>query len=382
MAKFPATIESLTSEWLNRVLQAGGFLESGRVSSFRAEPVSGGYTSLVYRLVLEYQGNRGNSPASMVIKLHSDSVSIREAFEELGLYEKEVRFYQNLGQHQSLPVPACYAAEFDQDSGDFVLLLEDMSAARPCSWDDDGIEDMRTGLVNLAKIHGKFWGDPQLQQHEWIVKPTDLLEAPPLKADWAVNLAKAKTRYREQLSDYTWSVCEKWLESWDEIMLCMDQDTHTLVHTDPHLGQMFFPTDALPRFVLFDWQYPSKSWAAEDVIHLVVAELPAKIRRKHEKALLDLYYQALCGQGVIDLTRERFGFQCRLSILWLLFMNLNLVARDDMVEIAKSEAEESGEDWRDWVFGVVDEAVVDWQLSEILDQAIAEARVITAAVQD
>ncbi len=333
---------------------------------------------MVYHLELEYDDIDQNEPQSLVVKFHSNSPSIRAQFEGLGIYQKEVRFYQTLARDGALPVPVCYAAEFDEKNGDFVLLLEDLSAARPGSWADDPVGDIHEALTHLARIHANFWGDSRLQRYDWIVQPTDLTNPPPFKLLWASNLTRARQLYRDQLSAYVWSVCDKWLEFWDEIMICMNQDTHTLVHTDPHLGQMFFPTTELPRFVLFDWQNPSRSWGAEDVVHPIVAELSVDQRRKHEVALIDHYYDNLCQQGVSDLTRERLWFQCKLSLLWLHFMLFNVVVQPDLLQALKADAEEAGDDWRDWIFGQLGPATEDWKLAEVLDQAIDEAKAVNA----
>jgi hypothetical protein len=372
-ASFPGKIASLTSEWLTQVLRTNGVLQNSAVTTFTVKPISGGYTSLVYHLELKYDDIVQNAPPSLVVKFHGNSASTRAQFEALGIYEKEVRFYQTLARENTLPVPLCYAAEFDENSGDFVLLLEDLSAARPGSWADDPVGDIRNALTHLAQIHARFWGDPQLEKYDWIVQTTNLVNPPPFKPLWASNLAQARQHYGDQLSEYVWSVCDKWLVHWDEVMLCMSQDTHTLVHTDAHLGQMFFPTVELPRFVLFDWQNPSKSWGAEDVVHPIVAELDVDQRRKHEAALIDHYYDNLCQQGVSDLSRERLWFQCKLSLLWLHFMQINVVVQPDLLQALKADAEEAGDDWRDWVFGQLGPATEDWKLAEVLDQAIDEA---------
>jgi hypothetical protein len=371
---FPTGIESLSSEWLTQVLEADGALGGAIVKSFTGEPIGVGYTSSVYRLSLEYAADVVTAPKSLVVKFHGNTASTRELFESFGIYEKEVRFYQTIGRDRTLPVPICHAAEFDRQSGDFVILMEDLSAARSASWDDGGLADIRTGLTQLAEIHAKFWGDPQLRQHDWIAQPTDLQNPPPQKALWASNLAEVKKHHRDQLSDYSWSVCDKWLEYWDEIMLCISQDTHTLVHTDPHLGQMFFPTAELQRFVLFDWQYPSKSWGAEDVVHLIVSEQSVDDRRRHEESLVDLYFETLCQKGVSDLTKQRFWFQCKLSLLWLYFMDFNTVAEPGLLQSLQAEAQIEGVDWRGWIFGQLGPVTADWKMAEILDQAIEEAR--------
>lgn len=276
---FPGKIASLTSEWLTQVLRTNGVLQNSAVTTFTVKPISGGYTSLVYHLELKYDDIVQNAPPSLVVKFHGNSASTRAQFEALGIYEKEVRFYQTLARENTLPVPLCYAAEFDENSGDFVLLLEDLSAARPGSWVDDPVGDIREALTHLARIHAKFWGDSRLEHYDWIVHP-------------------------------------------------------------------------------------------------IVAELDVDQRRQHEESLIDHYYSNLCQLGVSDLTRERLGFQCKLSLLWLHFMQFNVVVQPDLLQALKADAEAEGDDWRDWVFGQLGPATEDWKLSEVIDQAIDEARSI------
>jgi hypothetical protein len=371
---FPSSLESLNCDWLSRVLKENETLTCGCVVNFSAQEIEGGYTSSVYMLSLKYDQTTVTAPSRMIAKFHSSSASTRAIFDKFGIFEKEVRFYQCLDKNLGLPVPGCYAAEYDQKTGEFILLLEDLSAARHGSWEVDLLGDIRTALPQLAKIHAQFWNDHRLQNYEWVVKSTEADNASAFKQEWSSNLQQAKKHYHDQWSDYAWSACLKSVEFWDEIMQCMNRDTHTLVHTDPHIGQMFFPTEELPNFYLFDWQYPCKSIGAEDVVHLIVAELSAEERRQHEVVLFDLYYDSLCAAGVSDLSRERFNFQCRLCLLWLIIMNFRMITNADMLEKLKLEAEEANEDWRQWVFGQLGPVIEDWGLSEAIDQAVVEAR--------
>ncbi|MCP4390894.1 MAG: DUF1679 domain-containing protein, partial [Gammaproteobacteria bacterium] len=350
MATFPASIDALTSEWLTSTMRTAGILPDGVVTSFAASPIEDGYTASVFRLELEYDATRGDAPAALVVKFHSSSSATRRLFENLGIYEKEVRFYQTHAREHALPVPNCYGAEFNQANGDFVILLEDLSAARQGNWEQDPVGDIRTALTHLAQIHASFWGDPQLQRHNWITQVTDLDDPPSYLPLWEENLAEVKRLYRDQLAPVAWSICDKWLRHWDQVMSCLGQDTHTLVHTDAHLGQMFFPTAELPRFVLFDWQNPSKSWGAEDVIHAIVTDLDIEERRQHETMLINHYYDCLCRQGITDLTRERFLFQCRLSLVWVYFMFFNMIAQPDMHQAMQAEIDAEGENIRSWIF--------------------------------
>lgn len=370
---FPANIDALTADWLNQVISG-----EHQITDFSVDPLLGGYTASVYRLTLTYDSNATNLPTSLVAKFHTTKAKTRAYFELQKIYQREVSFYRAMADKHDLPIPVCHAAEFDPDSGDFVLLLEDLSAARPGDWETDPIGDIRTALPQLARLHARFWDDPILDQHDWIAFASDPENPPPYKELWAEKVGKVRELYNNQLNEQVWSVCDQWLAHWDEVMLCMGQDTPTLVHTDVHLGQMFFPTEALPRFVLFDWQNPTSGWAAEDVIHAIVCDLDIEDRRRHEQELFDLYYQELCKLGIVDLSRDRFSFQCRLSLLWIYFMFFTLLSQADMRKTLITEVESAGDDLRDWIFEPLEAVTADWNLLEALDQAINEAKNLRA----
>ena len=371
---FPYRIDVLTPSWLTAVLRENGALHGSKITGYTSEPLLDGYTASVFRLDLEYEAKDKGAPKSLVIKFHRDSEAIRSYFEHQRIYEREVRFYQKLARTRSLPVPTCHAAEFDDESGEFVLLLEDLSAARPGDWELDPIGDIRFALEKLAQLHAGFWGDPLLQQYDWIVDTSDCHNPPPYRELWNEKLEQVRVLYRDQIAASVWTACDQWRDHWDDIMRCMSTDTHTLVHTDVHLEQIFFPTEALPRFALFDWQNPTKGWAAEDVIHPIVCDLDIEDRRVHEAGLINHYYDQLCQHGVRDLTRERFWFQCNLSLLWVYFMFFTMLSQEDMRLKLLAEIEEAGDDLAEWIFDPLAAVTEDWQLSKIIEQAVAEAR--------
>ena len=370
--RFPNRIEALDCSWLTRVLSRHGLPPCTRISRFTVEPIDSGYTAKLCRILLEFDAEPGSAPRSLVAKFHSDSASIRATFEALHIYAKEVRFYQFVESGTGLPIPTCYAAEYDNASGDFVLLLEDLSAARPGSW-EEALDDVRTAIPQLAKIHARYWNDLQLVQADWTVKPFADEISQLNRADWKRYLDKVKAEYRDQWPEAVWQHCDQVYEHWDALMRFMDGESYSLVHTDAHLGQMFFPSTDLPRFVLFDWQYPSKALAAEDLCHLMVNELGPDERREHEQALIDLYYQSLLHEGVTDFSRERLWLHCRLGLIWLILMYLRTMAVPDLLQTLKDEAEAAGERWQAWVFDQLGPAITDWNLAEAIDQAVAEA---------
>ncbi len=61
---------------------------------------------------------------------YPDFAGAREVAREHDSYQNEVRFYGELCGKRALPVPRACAAEVDEASGEFILLLEDLSGAR------------------------------------------------------------------------------------------------------------------------------------------------------------------------------------------------------------------------------------------------------------
>ena len=82
------------------------------------------------RVTLEYEPGAPAGPRTLVAKLAAEDADIRGMVGLFRFYEREVRFYEELASSLSIAVPRCHWSAYDQDSGDFVLLLEDLGALR------------------------------------------------------------------------------------------------------------------------------------------------------------------------------------------------------------------------------------------------------------
>lgn len=79
----------LTAQWLTEILGAG------TVESWDTERIGTGQMSECYRVTLRYaDGSTG--PASVVLKVAAAEPTSRETGLNLGLYEREVRFYTDI----------------------------------------------------------------------------------------------------------------------------------------------------------------------------------------------------------------------------------------------------------------------------------------------
>ena len=119
----------VTPEWITEVLAGTGALAGGRVVGVTASPVGTGQMADTARLALTYD-RAGAGPPSVVGKFASSDEQSRATGLALRAYEIEVRFYQEVATRVAARVPALFAAEVEQDTGWFTLILEDIVGAR------------------------------------------------------------------------------------------------------------------------------------------------------------------------------------------------------------------------------------------------------------
>ena len=80
--------------------------------------------------VTRVRADTATGPKSYVVKFASDKPENRVVAETYDMYRREVHFYQSLAAVLPVRVPRCFAARHDPHSGDFVLVLEEMTDCR------------------------------------------------------------------------------------------------------------------------------------------------------------------------------------------------------------------------------------------------------------
>src|SRR4051812_50111769 len=117
-------LEDLSPEWLSDVLGAP-------VDSFTTERIGTGQMSLSHRVSPSYADGAGAGPQSVVIKLAATDETSRATGIGLGIYEREVRFYEELAPKIGGPLPPRFASAFDPPGGGVTLVLEGAAPPRP-----------------------------------------------------------------------------------------------------------------------------------------------------------------------------------------------------------------------------------------------------------
>ena len=196
-----------------------------------------------------------NVPASVVVKMPTLDEQARRALgEDLELYLKEVRFYQEIGNANPLPPAHPYFAAIDEATHDFILVLEDLRHLRVA---DQTIGctpgDAETVVDAIARQHAHWWQSNWLSTLPWL-RPYATPPFPAVLAANASGLAALRELVGADLSSRlgfraTPAIADPVVPRADLRPPC------TFIHGDLRLDQLFFGTrPGDPAVTALDWQ--------------------------------------------------------------------------------------------------------------------------------
>lgn len=363
MPTFPTRVEEIDADWLTRALRADGLLSEGRVASLELEPLGEpGQASVVVRVRPEYQDAPETAPATMIAKLPPTFEGARAQMQAVGAFDREVRFYQQLGDDAGIPVPHAYAAEVDDTGGEFVLLTEDLSAGRNGDFFIGSLQDVEAALDVLPAFHARWWQNEQLRSMPWVLQPDDVAYYTMLGQLLAAFVPQLEQRYPQHFTGYLRDAARRLAERWDAYWPIAPGAEWTLVHFDYHPKQIFFPGETGGRFAVFDWQTAGLAMAAMDVHRIMLFGLDREQFAEHHERLALRYHAALAEAGV-DYPVEQLMTDFRKSMLVSLFISVFALATTDY-SILEQAAEARGVDCDARMFGDLAAAL---ELARVID---------------
>ena len=291
----PRSPAELTRDWLTEALCAGTQLGPVRVSAAEVESIGRGTGLLcqLARVTLEYEPGAPAGPRTLVAKLAAEDADIRGMVGLFRFYEREVRFYEELASSLSIAVPRCYWSAYDQDGGDFVLLLEDLGALRAADQLAPGsAHDARLVADLLVDLHARWWNDRSLDALPWL---------PPVDSE--INklglglYAQAWPSFLERLGD---RLPREALEVGERLgsrsMALLEELAHsprTLCHGDVRLDNIFFGRGDDSPPILLDWQIAGRGVGTYDLAYFMSQSFDPEVRRASERDILARYHGGL-----------------------------------------------------------------------------------------
>ncbi len=289
----PSRLEELDPEWLSARLARS--FPGAVVSDVHIERQAGGTNSNA-RLALAYDRDAG-APATIFVKMPSTRRTQRMLVHKSGMAEREVGFYRDVAGSIALRYPRAYATEYEPESGNFVLLLEDVGRTGGRFLQTGGsipFETARRAVEDLADLHLAYRLDPALRTRSAWVGPQIRL-----REYGAGMLSMALEGNATGLEDVFKRVARFYIDNHDAVQDAWEDGAWSLVHGDAHWGNLFLDGD---RIGFFDWGCMAFMPGMRDVGYFLCMGLPVEDRRRYERELIGLYVDRIAAGGGPELS--------------------------------------------------------------------------------
>lgn len=238
-------------------------------------------------------------PPTVFVKLAPFDERQHEFVTATGMGVAEARFYRELAQEVPVRVPRPYLAQTDGDR--YVMVLEDLEpvGCRFPSPADADIERRGRDIVEqLAALHAQYWDSPRFDDADdlgWLAERgtgTDAGDSAFVFVQMAVNNLGA------QLDAPFHQIAEFYLAHVAEIIGLWNSGSRTLVHGDPHMGNLFVDTRNGDRTGFLDWAVLGRSPGVRDIAYVLCNSIPREVRAANERDWLRYYCDNLKEAGV------------------------------------------------------------------------------------
>lgn len=325
----PATPAGLTPAMLNELLIE--VLDGGMITNVEAHDIGEGtgIFGQIARLDLSVEGDAGNAPETVVAKMACTEPANLEVAMMLGLYDREIKMFEHVLDETPITTPICHGA-VQQDDGQFLLLLENMSIAYDVGDQVVGatLSQAEAAIDALAAMHAYWWQRPELDAMTWLPVPNapqyvaavpNIYRAglPILESDWA-------DRVPPQAIDVARSVDPQF----EELLHRTAGGPTTLIHTDTRLDNIFFSkTDDSVAFI--DFQLALRGRAVADIAYLIGTSVPHELGRENWEQLLRRWHDAVGHRGVVGYSFDDALTHYREAALYYLSGAMSLIGTFD-----------------------------------------------------
>ena len=242
-------------------------------------------------------------PSSLVVKLASPDEKSRATGMALRNYEREVKFYTQVQPTVDIRVPHCWFADWDETSGLFVLVMEDMAPAEQgdqiagCS-----VAQAEVAIDELACLHGPRWGDETLFELDWVERRSSAADGERLAGIVGATFPGFAATLGERVQQETGGKGMAFLTEMSTAIASYVEakgEAFCVTHGDYRLDNILFGSTG-PRLTaaVVDWQTPGHGNGIADLAYFIGAGLLPEARRAHEWDLVARYIAGIERYGV------------------------------------------------------------------------------------
>ena len=295
----PSTMPAVTAEWMTAVLQDSKAIDdSTAVDSLQVSDIGEGTGIFgeIGRAQLTYSG--GSGPDTVIVKLpclEPENLAVAHA---LGIYEREIHFFEDVAPRTLLRIPTCHLAHL-ADDGSFVLVLEDLAVDYDMGDQVVGatLDQANSVIDALVGLHARWWESDALAALSWLPVPDapqymaavpDIYRAglPVLTSEWADRVPAASIDLARALDP-----------KFETLLRATGSRPQTFAHADTRLDNLFFERDG-DGVAFIDFQLSLRGRGVTDLAYFIGTSVQQGVATEHWEALLRRWHTQLVDAGV------------------------------------------------------------------------------------
>jgi hypothetical protein len=314
---FIRSVDEVDGAWATAVLhRAGALAADAEVRVVGVEPVGEGttFSGVLHRLRLD---GPSDAPRSLILKLPVTG-ELRGMLDAIGMYRREIVFYQEFASQAPLCCPKAFLAEQDDESTDFVLVLEDLAPRTSVDQLAGAtIEQIQTTVDELARFHSWSWEHPRLQIYAATYPAIDSPLGLAVHDQFSQHFAATWPAWSREVPDAIGPATREIGDRFGELLGRFVQflaTPRTLTHGDLRADNLFLAIDQPPIFV--DFQLVQQECGMREVAYLISQSLPVEVRHGRDEELARRYWDALQVAGVQDYPWDLAWRQYRVALAY------------------------------------------------------------------
>jgi hypothetical protein len=337
MTTYISGADQISPAWLTAVLRQSGVLLQGEVEAVECQTI-GAFNSHTFHLILRYSNDASpGAPTQLVLKRNISEAWGKEAGAD------EVKFYDLIAaqpDHPSVIIP-CYAAAYDEASGNSYLLLLDLSTThrQPVTRDQqisivEGVPsavDIEAVVDAMARFHACWWEHPLLHTDTFYVgywsRNAERFEQYLRRrtTSWQSLIADEGDWFPNDLRDLYEHLLARLPHYWEQHLAPRFRELKnlTLIHGDAYFANFLCsqnPSTGATYWI--DWQSPTFDIGAYDLVNLCATFWTSEQRHEgqREEKILRQYHTVLQAHAVSNYSWDDLLIDYRQGLIFWLLM--------------------------------------------------------------
>ncbi len=338
MANFPIHLKDVTADWVAACL--GVHASEFRAFNLTIPEIRRGYGSEIGFITIESDGPL--IPHKMIVKVPPEYPGARTMVRELGAFAAESGFYREVAPLTQIRTPEIYRAEYEEQSGDGVMLMQDCSQMRTFTFDaPTDLSCLRDIVKSLARMNaGWYERTAELSTFDAVMTPDSprwKQSAERVQASWQPWLTSELAAFAPTGA---MEVCERLSRQAESLFLDHWPTRHlTLTHMDFHQQNLFYDEGADDPIVVIDWDGCHIGCGPHDLAYLL-GMYDVEQRRSLEPALLAQYHDDMVAFGVRDYSAADIYADYRFGTLFNTYLLPLLISLDMTTDADRALAED------------------------------------------